>query len=153
MGHRRKRYDNPLEIDTRPIAGEDVLEYRKLMWSSMRELARHPRWPCSYPSQADMAERIGVHVQAWIAWERDGVSGAWAALLRIYRDERRDVTPVDAGLDELEALMPLAGSWSELARWIGVERGTIEKWRRACVVPGRYGYGRLVKICYEDMIG
>ena len=150
---RASHYENPFELDFRPMTAEDVRTYRTLQWSTFVERLRHPRWLCSYPSLPDMATRIGVHVRCWESWERDGVSGAWAALLRLHRDERRDVSPVDAGVDELELLMPLAGNWSELARWLDVDRRTITKWREGGVVPGRYGYGRVVKICYEDMIG
>jgi len=149
----RKTKHNPLELDFAPMTSVEVRAYRRSFWSSLRELARHPRWPCSHPSVADMARRFGVHEQAWLDWERDGVSGAWAALLRIYRDEQREVRPIDACIEELEGLKDLAGDWSELARWLDVDRRTISKWREAGAVPSRFGYGRLVKLCYEDMVG
>lgn len=101
-----------------------------------------------------MARRFGVDWHTWSNWERDGVETAWSALFRIYRDEKRDVTPYDAKLSELEGLWALANrNWSELARWLEVERSTISYWRFKCqCVPGRYGYGRIVRLCYEDMI-
>ena len=145
---------NPLDLDFTPFSAEEVLAYRRGFWSTMKELARHPRWPCSHPSVTDMARRVGVHEQCWRDWERQGVEGAWAALLRVYQEEGRDVSPVDAGLDALEALWVLTErNWSELARWLEVDRRTITKWRYSTgVVPGRYGYGRIVTICYEDLI-
>lgn len=144
---------NPLDLDFAPWQPAELVELRKSLWVSRDELVRHPNHPQSYPSKQDMALRIGVAPDKWRHWERTGVpSNGWAALLRIYEDERREITPLNCAIAALDALAEVVGDYSELARALEVDRRTVNKWRYSIgYVPGRLGYGRIVRICFEDI--
>lgn len=125
-----------LDLDFTPWEGADV---RKLRGAR---------------TQAEAADVFGVNVDQWRVWERDGVpASGWSALLRIHVEEGRDVRPLNCAIAALDALADLLGSYSALARELEVDRRTITSWRyRIGYVPGIYGYGRIVRICYEDMV-
>ena len=127
---------NSLDLDFDPWTGREVRELR-----GMR-------------TQDAIARLVGVHEGQWRSWEREGVTGSsgWSALLRILEEEDRDVSPLNCSIVAADALADLLGSYSALARSLKVSRRTVTRWRyRLGYVPGTYGYGRLVRICYEDM--
>jgi len=142
-----------LDFDFSPWTGEDLRNFRKYLWVSRAELQSHPNYPATYPSTSDMAARVGVSAEQWRRWEREGtLANGWSALLRIYEEEGRDIRPINCSVQALEALEVL-GNYSELALALEVDRRTITKWRYSIgYVPGVYGYGRLVRIVFEDLI-
>jgi hypothetical protein len=147
--------DNPLDLDFSPWTGSDLREFRVSLWSTLRERARHPSYLRCCPSSADMARRVGVHAERWRQWERDGVpSTGWSALLRVYRDEDfRDIAPINCSISALEAVAETLGNFTELSRALEVDRRTITKWRYSIgYVPGVQGYGRVVRLVFEDII-
>jgi len=125
-----------LDLDFSPWAAEEV-----------REL----RGQCT---QIAISEMLGVRARLFRRWEREGItSSGWTALLRIYLEEDRDVRPLNCSIAALEELSEILGSYSELARELEVDRSTITRWRyRVGFVPGAHGYGRIVRICFEDVV-
>jgi len=147
--------DNVFDLDFSGWTGAELREYRKELWVTREELRSHPLSADIFPSCPDMAARIGVNARTWQQWEREGVpSTGWSALLRIYRDESRDISPINCSLDALDAVSELLdGNYSELARALNVDRRAITYWRYAIgYVPGVLGYGRLVRIIFEDLV-
>ena len=146
---------NVFDLDFASWTGAELREYRKELWVTREELRSHPLSPDIFPSCPDMAARIGINASTWQQWEREGVpSTGWSALLRIYRDESRDISPLNCSLDALDAVSGLlGGNYSELARALNVDRRAVTYWRYAIgYVPGALGYGRLVRIIYEDLV-
>ena len=156
MANSRGDNDNPFDLDFRRWSPERVTEFRESLWIARHEIAESPAWNRSCPSKRQMAVRVGVHVEQWLAWERNGIPGgsAWPALLRIYEEEEREIKPGRASLRELTEVMELVGSWSGLADALNVSPRTVTRWlHHMRGVPTKYGYGRLVKIIHEDCIG
>ena len=145
---------NPFDLDFSPWSGADVKELRKSLWASPAEIRSHKNYAKTHPTCADMAKRVGVFAEQWGRWEREGIQSiGWAALLRIYADEGRDITPINCSIESLDACVGLLGNYTELAQALGVDRRTITKWRYSIgYVPGVLGYGRIVRIVFEDLI-
>lgn len=143
-----------LDLEFEPWTGEELRQFRKSLWVTREERRAHENFVRSFPSTTDMARRVGITPDVWRSWELQGVPGhGWSALLRIYRDERRNIHPLDCSIRALEELAAIVGNFSALARELHVDRRTITKWRYEIgCVPGVQGYGRVVRICYEDII-
>jgi hypothetical protein len=147
--------DNPLDLDFKPWTGPELREFRSSLWSTLEELRLHPKYPKTCPSTSDMATRLGVHPEQYRHWERIGVPpNGWSALIRVYRDEGgRDVSPMNCAIDSLDAIADVLGNYSELASALEVDRRTITKWRYSIgYVPGVQGYGRIVRMVFEDIV-
>lgn len=129
-----------LDLNTDPISGEELLEMRQSLEKEPHELAHHAN-ENAYPSQAQMDDRMGMSYSLWGSWERNGVNGAAAAMIRLHLDEgvkfdeRASMTADEVSelvqfLGDLEGMETKADSISLLADEIGVTTGSVRNWVR-----------------------
>lgn len=119
----------PLDLNTAPLRGDALRTWRHAQDRDDYAPTRSNRQRI-YPTQAQVADEIGVDRSTWGHWERHGVEhGPAAAMVRLHMTEgvtfhdARPVTP-----DEVERLCRLVGGRDALADELSVSVNTVRKW-------------------------
>lgn len=114
-----------LEIDARPIDGDDIKTWRVQMFPF-----RGTDGYRGHPTQVDCAERFGVSVAAWAEWEQAGCRLPYrTAILREWmRDPSIELNHDDIPIGHVRELAHLCGGFGGLAEEIGLSHSTLKNW-------------------------
>ena len=139
----------PFDIDLRPLDGDELKRGRQQLVATTEELEDQGRREFVYPLQRHMAERIGVTLRLYHAWEQGGVSTrAWSAICREVICNGADIDIVPAPPGEVCALGTVLGA-KGLGELVGYERQTISRYTRTSA-PVQGGVGPLFHWLFEE---
>lgn len=88
-----------LELNNTPITGKRLRKIREALPKLPHEMSGNPRYN-HHPSQAQMAERVGVPKSAWSAWETSGVDGPAAVTVHMWLSDKEPFDPDASVLGE-----------------------------------------------------
>lgn len=128
----------PLDIDPRPIEGDQLRQWRHGLWRDMR--------------QADMAQIFGLSQHRWSQMEIRGLTDAsagWCALIREWFAHRREPPERRATIQEVKAIANLVGGWPGLADALGKTASAVREWSNRGV-PSRGGYGLMFAWLFDE---
>jgi hypothetical protein len=134
----------PLDIDPSPIDGDDLRAWRKRQYSDTGY--------CEYPSQGEIAAKMGVSRGAWSRWECSTMPGVWSAIFREWAraDQLIEVDPTPLAPGYARAVVAMVGGAAPLADALGTTPQVVHEWtNQSDTGPGRSNAALLRWICRD----
>lgn len=141
-----------LHIDTRRISAPEFDDWRK---SQKRKVWEKERLKydttMEYPSEKDLAFRLGVPRTTVSSWLNRGLGSCWAAAFRLWLFEGVEIVFEVAPMEVCNAVIHSVGSQTALGEAIGRAQHSIEYWQYIGGAKTRGGCGPLMWMLFNDM--
>lgn len=138
--------------DTSFLPGDELLAWRESTPLTDEEYFGRIYRHTHHPTQQEVASRMGIGVHRYGSYERDGIDGCRAALIRIHMETGETIANTTAPLRYLDQLAHYCGGYNKALAFLGMNhRRVFAHWQAQGVVRSHYGAGRLLRICWDRL--